>query len=132
MSRQNEIYQHVVDRGYREGWSSSQFLVRQILKMIEEVGELAEVLEEVGSIRYELLLGKIKGAGFSARELFDSEDMPNVYLSDEALETLRKELPDVCVTGACASYMTSALTFGGYDWEDEAVEKSEGDVESGS
>lgn len=38
---QKTIYEAVIQRGYRDGWTPREFMTRQILKAIEELAELA-------------------------------------------------------------------------------------------
>lgn len=66
MNEQKQIYQHVVDHGYREGWTAGQFFARNVCKLLEELAELSYYISsKFAWVQY------LYDAGWAARSAFD-------------------------------------------------------------
>jgi hypothetical protein len=63
---QSEVYNSVVDRGYREGYSAEQFIARQVAKLQEELWELAQRIDLPIQVYRTIEL-----AGKTSKEWFD-------------------------------------------------------------
>jgi hypothetical protein len=65
---QRDVAELAAQRGYREGWTPEQFIARQVCKLAEEVGELAQHVDLPGR------LGPlIVSTGTIARWTFDQD-----------------------------------------------------------
>ena len=123
MKAQERVAKAVEERGYRDGWTREQFLVRQIAKLTEELAELSEVMHAQRYYRrdWEVYLWH---AGKGAREHFDRVDLWDTYKivsEDQA----REEIADLQVI---VFNLADALDF---DVMEAAVAKAETDVEHG-
>jgi NTP pyrophosphatase (non-canonical NTP hydrolase) len=67
---QAQVAASVARRGYRNGWTAPQFLTRQVAKLAEEVGELAEAFDPTDPGVW-LLFDAIAGMGARAGRVFD-------------------------------------------------------------
>jgi len=89
---QTTVYEAVKARGYREGWTAGQFAARQVMKAVEELGELVEHVATSGEgIPTWVLL--TLAAGRMAREAFDAEDCTETLVNwgsafDEAADVV--------------------------------------------
>ena len=100
-SLQKQVYEQVARRGYREGWTPEQFAARQVGKLQEELGELAEKVVFFGGYENPLdedLQWVIQRAAAKARERFDQE---TPWHTAGVLEDLRDELADCQVVLFC-------------------------------
>jgi NTP pyrophosphatase (non-canonical NTP hydrolase) len=97
-SLQEEVYQAVKDRGYldTEKWSRDQLIVRQVIKLIEEVGETGASVtfenEELGNPG-ELLCDAVN-VGASAKRIFNVSKLNKSYIWTYSLIS---ELADIQV-----------------------------------
>lgn len=74
MSQQTQIVAAVAKRGYMDGWSDDQLAARQIVKLVEEVGELASTVE-TDDPQLGYFIAKLVETGHKARQLFDMPDL---------------------------------------------------------
>lgn len=125
MSEQQEVYQAVVRRGYREGWSRKQWLARQCIKLLEEVGEFARAITTPEGAPADLwmALWLAEEAGRYARRAFDNANAWEGVTVDEA--EYMAELADVQVVLFAAAGET------GRDLPRAAAAKARADVERG-
>lgn len=96
MTIQQEVYKSVVDRGYREEYTSEQFAARQVAKLQEELWELAQRVDLPRA-----LYQSIELAGQKAKVWFD-EGQPAEDTSCAAWG-LQQELADVQVVVFCTA-----------------------------
>jgi len=114
-SPQATVYQNVAQRGYTDGYTDQEFASRQLLKIIEEVAELADSFGIDESMT-------IATAGAQARYLFDAGAIP---FTKPTMQAVQNELYDVQVVLFC---MAEAL---GIDVIAGSVQKSLTDIERG-
>ena len=126
MKEQNEVYEAVVARGYREGWRVDLFLARQVVKLVEEVAEAGALVAWLPNY----FRAEIRNAGASARWLFDSEEK---WVDQDVPEpeALAKELADLQVVLFCAAAALGELTGEPFDVVQAAREKATADVARG-
>ena len=73
MSAQAQAVASVARRGYLDGWTDAELLARQVVKLAEELGELASTIEtDDPALGY--FLSNVVRAGHSAREAFDQPE----------------------------------------------------------
>ena len=126
---QREIYEAVVARGYRKGWTAEQFAARQVAKLAEELGEL---LHHVHQERYtdSPFEWSLKATADQAREAFDASSWENAAI--ESPQDAMSELADIVVVACCL-----AEAIGEYDFDstgdlmEMALEKATADVARG-
>ena len=101
---QSEIYYSIKARGYLGGWTDEQIVARQIVKLIEELGEATEAVsvqldgaEDSALFR---LLSRMFDLGRDARAVFDTREGWDVLVN---WTDLRHELADVAVPLAVAA-----------------------------
>lgn len=127
MNDQNEIYNAVVARGYREGWSAEQFVARQIAKLAEEV---AEASYHVPSMDFQRWMTEVRNAGKAAKFAFDRPDWwAQATITD--YDGLASELSDLQVVLFCAAAALGELTGEPFDLVQAARDKALADVERG-
>lgn len=75
---QQRIYEATVARGYADGWTPEQFAARQVIKAVEELAELVELVaisgDPVVASEIKHFQRVVKDAGSRARILFDHGD----------------------------------------------------------
>jgi NTP pyrophosphatase (non-canonical NTP hydrolase) len=123
-SAQEEVYRAVEDRGYLnpEKWSNDQLIIRQIVKLIEELGELSWNTRVRVSDRATYVLMRAENLGKFAKEVFDSgQFIEPMY--DKTM--LKRELADIQVV------VFVLATLLGIDSEEEAWHKATKDVPRG-
>ena len=92
----------VARRGYLHGWTDDELLVRQVVKLAEELGELVDYIEtpdrELQQLFYEM--GKV---GMRARVIFDN---PQLVIDATVIDTQAAiaELTDCAVVLAVAAH----------------------------
>ena len=102
MSAQTATVAAVARRGYLNDWNDDELLARQVVKLAEELGELANML-----VASDLLLDSFFGAlvetGMDARELFNNASH---FVGAECIETQAAiaELTDCQVVVAVAAH----------------------------
>lgn len=104
MTEQQEVYNFIDQRGYRRGWTAQQFVVRQVLKLIEEVAEAALLVSFDDEI---MPRATIDAAGSLARAAFDQMP-PTAYAAVRDYDELAQELADIQVV---VFAMAQALDF---------------------
>ena len=122
---QRMVYSQVAQRGYAEGWTPAQFAARQLVKMVEEVAELAAYINlptdtDSGMGMYL----NLQEAGAKARRLFDAEgkeQWAGAHIYPQAAD----EAADVQVALYC---LAEAL---GMNAQDEAIRKAADDRRRG-
>lgn len=132
MKQQTRIYNNVADRGYTTGYDDQTFLLRQIIKAVEEAMELYLAVAWLGGGRLAKLALRAEVVRRDAGALFDDPvfwQEPRARLND--VQPVIDELADVTVTLACAFTALSRWQERYVDMMDEAVRKSRGDVERG-
>jgi NTP pyrophosphatase (non-canonical NTP hydrolase) len=139
---QQFVHSAVVARGYHKDWLEREFVVRQILKLSEE---LVEVLSGITLLRQEMLhldvrskiepiwMESIRDTGELCRKMFDVDrsawDLVKIELD---LDTLRDELADMqVVIYALAEEINLMDSSHPYDVETAAREKSIDDIPRG-
>ena len=70
MSAQAQTVASVARRGYLDGWNDDELLARQVVKLQEELGELASVVEADDPVLSDFLATIVK-IGKPARRIFD-------------------------------------------------------------
>ena len=127
MNEQNDVYNAVLARGYREGWSAEQFVARQIAKLAEEVAEASYHIPSMEF--YQWVIG-LRNTGWAAKFAFDRPDYWDVA-TVAAYEGLAKELADVQVVLFCAAAALGELTGEPFDLVQAARDKALADVGRG-
>jgi len=129
MTKQEEVYKFVAERGYTKGYTKEQFAVRQVIKLIEELGELASAIRPaVHGWALQELLDDMSFMGELAREAFDRNqdwalrDVP-VPLNED--KEVQEEVGDMQVVLWC---LAQSL---GFESGDVAYEKSKADRDRG-
>ena len=70
MSAQAQTVASVARRGYLDGWNDDELLARQVVKLLEELGELASTIETDDPAMSEFFASIVR-AGKQARYVFD-------------------------------------------------------------
>lgn len=126
---QARVARAVAQRGYRAGWTPAQFLVRQVVKLQEELGEVVEALGWRVPI---YVATRILVAADAARlEFRIGNDWPQEIPEREVLEQVRAEVADLQVLIFNLAETLGVMLHERVDSEREALEKAERDVERG-
>ena len=128
-SPQQRVMAAVYRRGYRDGWSAENFLVRQVAKLAEELGEVAEQIERGMSPGLAFAIRQAAGSG---KFHFDSGYWTCPPLDDDQLEALAGELADMQVVLFCAAATVSEILGEEIDLVGMAVAKAETDIKRGA
>ena len=126
---QREIYEAVVARGYRKGWTAEQFAARQVAKLTEELGELARHIHQLG-FADSPFEWSLRATANQARDAFDASSWAKAAI--ESPQDAMSELADIVVVACCL-----AEALGEYDYDsagdlmEMALEKASADVERG-
>ena len=129
MNAQERVYACVEMRGYLDPakWTKDQLIVRQIVKLIEELGEAAQLVEVTPSQRPLLsftngVLERMQKVGREAKRSFDEQlfDGPNILP-----DSLRAEITDIQVV------LFTVAELLGFDVVEAAQEKAAADVARG-
>lgn len=129
METQQLVADLVARRGYWDGWTEAQFLVRQAVKLQEELGELFAALGEYAPTN---VAERVQEAAFLARRVFrQGRGWPAEIEDDERLRQVRTELADLQVVLFNAAEVLGSLLGEFVDVEQEAVEKARADMERG-
>lgn len=128
MNEQKTVYDAIKARGYVKPHSDPRnILVRQVVKLMEELGELADnvsvILDDQAAKPAVYLLEDMRTLGEDARACFDEDWFAGPRISDP--DEVRKELADLQVV-----LFVAAETMG-FDVVEAAVEKSRRDVGRG-
>jgi len=132
---QRKIYENTaINRGYAKGWTNIQYFTRQIPKMMEELGELTDLV--IGGEANDLWRD-IMFAAEVARKRFD-EKGPEYWdhASDGgkfAVSTvlLMEEIADMCVVLCNMTQAISIANGSPISMMELALEKSYADIERG-
>jgi NTP pyrophosphatase (non-canonical NTP hydrolase) len=123
---QQDVAELVAQRGYREGWTPEQFIARQVCKLAEEVGELAQHVDLPGR------LGPlIASTGTIARWTFDQDQTWQDGVTSCTPHALMAELADVQVVVFCLAEELARLTGEDYDVVERALVNVAGDTMRG-
>ena len=121
---QDTVAANVAARGYRDGWTTAEFVARQFVKMTEELDEAVGNIGLPRSYSGVEWRVKLKEAGANAREAFDDKgSWVGVYLGNYS--AIQAELTDMMVVLLAAA---DAL---GFYILPAAIEKSSADVARG-
>jgi NTP pyrophosphatase (non-canonical NTP hydrolase) len=122
MNEQEEVFKAVAARGYldEKKWSTDQLIVRQVVKLIEEIGELSHKVETGHADKWALLYVELIGK--YAKEVFDNGPFKNPSY-DKAI--MKSELADIQVV------VFVLATLLGIDSGEEARIKATKDVPRG-
>ncbi len=102
MSAQGQTVASVARRGYLDGWTDGELLARQVVKLAEELAELAECIDGDDPVLADFLR-IVRRLNKPARRLFDQ---PDAFIGAECLNTkqARSELTDCAVVLAVAAH----------------------------
>ena len=124
MNAQQIVAANVAARGYRDGWTTDQFVARQVYKLTEELDEIAGNIYPPFLYQAVEWRNDLHRAGMNARKTFDSKhgwDIAGLGSRD----TICSELADLVVVLLTAA---EALEF---DVIQAAIDKSAADVARG-
>ena len=134
-SPQQKVTDATKERGYRDGWTPEQFLARQIVKMMEELGELTHWILDFPN---DELAERICDLATLCRHDFDDTERwkESKVKADAAIinnpKLLQKEAADMQVVLFNMADAIATITGQPFDVVQAAVEKSKGDVERGT
>jgi len=144
MIAQERVAELTRERGYREGWTAEQFVARQVVKLVEELGELAGCIGGWPPWQwraFDHLWTELPLNAFDARRIFDNvEKWREMAPQVEDLERLKGEACDLLVVlfnladaigELQATDADAPASKKGFDLVEEAVKKTAGDVERG-
>lgn len=128
---QDEVAAAVTERGYRAGWTAGQFAARQIAKLQEELGELAELTATDAFYLKPWWLPHVREAARKCKWAFDSAEhwWKHAIIAD--VERAKEELADLQVVIFCLADALGEISGEPYDVVQAAVEKAQEDVERG-
>lgn len=118
----------VAARGYFAGWSANQIIARNIAKLAEETGELAELINLP-----ELAGNEIERARMFAKQAFDNKKAWGEVgsIDPENVEKIKKEIADIFVVMSVLTAWFSNYYAPDFDPMAAAVEKAEADIARG-
>jgi len=126
MNMQREIYDAVVKRGYRDGWTAEQFAARQLAKLTEELGELSRCVHMLWAFESGFEI-ELRSAAKQARAAFDGPGWENAWI-ESPLGAL-DELADIVVVACClAEALGETRPDLGVDLPELALAKAKADV----
>ena len=133
---QRRVYNNVAERGYTEGWTDEQFAARQLFKMLEEIGELAQSFYGLPGIAYPPAEHNVPAVLYNIAMVFKSAfDRPDVWgnanIPEEECRRAKQELSDIQVVVFCLAQALERLSGEPFDVVAAAVVKSREDVERG-
>ena len=134
LSVEDIIYGNVRERGYVDKWTAFAFIARQIAKMQEELGELADIV--LCGPTSHCLWRDINLARDTARSLFDDgghEFWDEAFIADYENKgtftgEIRRELDDMFVVLCCIRATVERIDGKKSDWDIRAIAKSRGDI----
>ena len=102
MSAQAQTVAAVAQRGYLDGWTDGELLARQIVKLAEELAELAECIDGDDPVLADFLR-IVRRLNKPARRLFDRRE---AFIGAECVNTkqARSELTDCAVVLSVAAH----------------------------
>ena len=128
---QARVAKATAKRGYRAGWTATQFLARQLAKIVEELGEVGAHL--VGLVPSQFMY-HLQDAADIGKYIFDARlptDWGDWPMTEEAMDKLAGELADVQVVLCNMAAALEELRGEPVDLMKLAVEKAEADVKRG-
>ena len=134
---QTKVAEAIKLRGYRKGWTPVQFLVRQVVKLQEELSELAHLVSDNASMYdYETDFNfAVRRAGQQARKLFDdsfSWYYANLrFHTEKGIEDLKSEAADCMVVLLNIASAIEEITGEEFDLVRAALCKAKTDVPRG-
>ena len=102
MSVQTQIVAFVGQRGYLDGYNDDELLARQVIKLAEELGELASTVETPDP-EIAAFLGALVSTGNQARRLFKERPRAVAGANVHSVQAAR-ELADLGVVLATAAH----------------------------
>ncbi len=102
MSAQAQTVAAVAQRGYLDGWTDGELLALQVVKLVEELAELAECVEGDDPVLADFLR-IVRRLNKPARRLFDRRE---AFVGAECINTkqARSELTDCAVVLSVAAH----------------------------
>lgn len=136
-AKQRAIHRNVVNRGYADGYTDEQFLLRQTFKLLEEAIELFQAmpwLERPGA--WSLLMHHVGCVQELTRQLFDDPTQwKPAPVSDElCVGVIKSEAVDVVIVLACLTTALELVASSGQEpihLLNEAIRKSANDIKRG-
>lgn len=122
---QKIIAQAVTDRGYRAGWTPAQFIARQVVKLGEELGELA------ANMNLPAQAGGLYKTGQVCRKLFDSQPIWRIITPQISIQHAKKEAADMLIVLLNLAASISELEGDHFDLIEAALQKAEQDQKRG-
>jgi hypothetical protein len=133
-SVQQQVAAAVAARGYRKGWTTEQFAARQVAKLMEELGELAEMffLSTKCNREGNNLDNLIDGAATFAGERFDDpDDWAEARPIQGTIRFAKKELADIQVIVFTLAQALSEIEGDPLDSAQAALAKAAADIGRG-
>lgn len=124
---QQEVYALVVERGYHAGYSEDQFAARQIVKLGEELAELATAFKLP-----EPMAVMLRALGNQARHVFDCGAWKGARLDQHHAERVLVELADLQVVLFVLAESISRVSGLEFNLLAAAMQKAASDVERGT
>lgn len=128
-------------RGYREGWSDQVFLARQVVKLLEELGEMSYPIHQMphmfnhyGHPDNEGFEDVIDRIGNEASYLFDEKDPETwiyIFVRYDALEDMKSEAADCMVVLFNIADTLERMSGEKFDIIQEAIRKAQKDISRG-
>lgn len=128
-------------RGYREGWSDQQFLARQVVKLLEELGEMSYPIHQMphmfnhyghpDSEGFEDVIDRI---GNEAMNLFNEKDPETwsyTFVRWDALDDMMSEAADCMVVLFNIAATLERMSGERFDIIQEAIKKAQKDIARG-
>lgn len=130
---QTKVLTNVANRGYLDGWTIEQFLLRQLVKLVEEVCELyLSVQWNNTSIQHRRLRELVTVTREQARLVFDDKSLwTKRDIEPVELAAIKSETADVVVVACCIAGAVRELTGEYFPLMQAAAEKSNGDIKRG-
>lgn len=126
MTPQQAVSERITARGYRKGFSPETFALRQIVKLAEELGELAGKLGvDIQLFRMISYVRWLARSAFDLRTDYDQMDPTLDYAG------AKEELADLQVVILVLADQLEKLSGEPYDVVQAALKKSRADIERG-
>jgi hypothetical protein len=133
------IYQAVKNRGYRNGYAPAHFILRQLVKLVEEICGAMEVERQAFPPSLMEMIKVVKG---QAKQTFDNDFIYpfraasgkavfSDWIEKDKLEAILSELADIQVVLACAAMALGEERGQPVDIMAEAMKKATADVKRG-
>lgn len=129
-NHQKRVYQAVEERGYRRGWDTGQFAARQVLKLGEELSELAAHFFFPRTDFYSANQ-EFDKTGWLCKKIFDRGERLLGIRGANKEELIKSELADMQVIIFCLAEVLKQMTGEDFSVIDAALEKSQADIKRG-